>query len=134
MFAPSLCPQIRHGRHIGLPASAYGDCLASQVRNVFGPGVDSSWAEPLARKLVYFLSSFSNLDLVDRERLSCCPMTLVRKHDEVHQRGQERLEPVVILLGEAGIEEGLDAADDARGGDCRRGLGWEELPGLLVEA
>lgn len=34
MFAPSLCPQIQHGRHIGLSASTYGDFLASQVRSL----------------------------------------------------------------------------------------------------
>src|SRR6478609_8376266 len=67
-------------------------------------------------KGLYLMSNFSTQDLVDRERLTCRLMTLVGKHYEVHQRGQERLELVVLLLAEAGIEQRFDSADDAGGG------------------
>src|SRR3954467_3113042 len=63
---------------------------------------------------LYFVSNFSTLDLVDRERLTSRLMTLVRKNDEVHQRGKEGLELVVLAPAEAGVEEGFPPADDAR--------------------
>src|SRR5690242_5059273 len=81
------------------------------------------------------MSNFSTLDLVDRERLSRSLMTLVGKYDEVHQRGEQRFELVVLLLAKAGIEQRFDSADDSRGG--QRGVGTafrEQLAGLRIEA
>src|SRR6476646_8721304 len=81
------------------------------------------------------MSNFSTLDLVDRERLSRSLMTLVGKDYEVHQRGQERFELVVLLLAEAGREQGFDAAGDARGRQGRAGTAsGEQLSRLRVEA
>src|SRR4051812_27505240 len=62
-------------------------------------------------------------------------MTLVRKNHEVHQRGKECFELVVLLLAEAGVEKRFDAADDAGCGDggLRRRAG-KQGPGLLIEA
>src|SRR5215467_5866319 len=95
-----------------------------------------------ARKKLYFLSNFSNLelvdrelDLVDRERLCSCLMTLVRKHDEVHQRRQKGFELVVFVFAEAGVEKRFDPADDSRGGHGGlRGRFGKKLSGLFVEA
>jgi hypothetical protein len=86
-------------------------------------------------KRLYFLSNFSTLDLVDRERLSSCLMTLIRKHNEVHQRRQKRLEPVVFVLAETGIEERFDSSDDSSGGHgSLRGWSGKKLLSMLVEA
>src|SRR6478609_8774574 len=87
------------------------------------------------RKKLYLMSNFSNLDLVDRECLSRRLMTLVGKHYEVHQRGQKRLELVVLVLAEAGIEQRFHASDDSRGGQSGVGTGaGKQLAGLRVEA
>src|SRR3954454_10631788 len=98
--------------------------LLSAVRKLFSP-----------KNELYFVSNFSTLDLVDRERFTRRLMPLVRKNHEVHQRGEKRVELVVLLLAEAGVEKRFDSADDARCGDG--GSAWrrpEELPGLFVEA
>ena len=76
------------------------------------------------------MSNFSTLDLVDRERLSRRLMTLVGKHYEVHQRGQKRFQLVVLLLAEARIEQGFDAADDA---GSRQAV-WERRSGSSSRA
>src|SRR5215207_2428048 len=64
------------------------------------------------RKRLYLLSNFSTLDLLDCEHLISRQMTLVGENYEVHQRGKKRLELVVLLPAEAGIEQGFDPADD----------------------
>src|ERR1700749_264126 len=62
-------------------------------------------------------------------------MPLVRKHDEIHQRGQKGLELVVFVFAEAGVEERFDSADDPGSGygSLRRRVG-KKLLGKFVEA
>src|SRR4051794_41920595 len=88
-----------------------------------------------AEKGLYFVSNFSTLDLVDRERLTSCLMTLIRKDHEVHQRGKKRFQLVVLMSAEAGGEQRFDAAANTRGPYRRlqRGLG-EQLPRLVAKA
>src|SRR5918995_6646697 len=87
------------------------------------------------RKGLYLMSNFSTLDLVDRESLTRRLMTLVGENHEVHQRGQKRFELVVLLLAEARMEQGFDAADDAGGGHDALGAGLrKQLFGLQLEA
>src|SRR6185295_713428 len=88
-----------------------------------------------ARKTLYLMSNFSNLDLVDRERLTSRLMTLIGKNHEIHQRGQKLLQPVVLLLAESRIEQGFDSADDPRGGQRRlRASVGKEFQSLGFEA
>src|SRR5215212_10249839 len=77
------------------------------------------------------MSNFSTLDLVDRESLSRRLMTLVRKYDEVHQRGQQRFELVVLLLAHARIEQGFDSADDPGSGKSGLGATLRKQPASL---
>src|SRR4051794_32264880 len=88
-----------------------------------------------AEKGLYFVSNFSTLDLVDRERLTSCLMTLIRKDHEVHQRGKKRFQLVVLMSAEAGGEQRFDAADNARGPyrRLRRGFGGQ-FARLIVKA
>src|SRR5215218_9376121 len=100
-----------------------GECVGRK------PGVTQ------AAKRLYLMSNFSTLDLIDRERLIRRLMALVREDHEVHQRGEKRLELVVLLPAKAGIEEGFDAADDP-GGRCLavQGTVGKQLLGLILQA
>src|SRR5215469_4692339 len=81
------------------------------------------------------MSSFSTLDLLDRERLNRRFMTLVRKNDEVHQRGQQGLKLVKLLLAQPRIEHGFDSADNPGSRQARvRASCREELLSLGIEA
>src|SRR5206468_568188 len=88
------------------------------------------WEGAQPKTELYFVSNFSTLDLVDRERFTCRLMTLVRKDDEVHQRGKEGIEPVVLLLAEPRVEKGFEAAAHAVAPDVPSsgGSGMNQLP------
>src|SRR6478609_3880605 len=69
------------------------------------------------------------------ELLACRQVTFVRKHGEVHQRREQGGEVVDLVLVEAGVEQGFDAADDTGRGDGGvGGAGGEELTDFLVDA